>query len=231
MYRNYREPLKNLYSHLSLDKPRYKLGDKINGNIVLGDFNKEYSHNTVVARLSTSNAYSITSKRGLIDEQKIDLDSFGSANFEFQIPEFISGNNNNLYLTFFWDGKQIKSQYLEILKVDKAQTLMSASFDKSFYLLGENPTLNVKTNLYNGEPKGNLEFYSKYFTRNLFAESLDNKIFETDSNGEFSKEFRVQPDLELFENMYAPFTSLNLNLKTLIRKVKMFIHMLMPITI
>ena len=95
-------------------------------------------------------------------QQKINLDSFGSGDFEFQIPKFLNGNTNNLYLSFFWDGKLINYQYVEVMKVDKAQTLMSASFDKNFYLLGENVTLNVETNLYNGEPKGNVEFYSKY---------------------------------------------------------------------
>lgn len=208
----------SFYSHLVLDKPKYKLGDKINGTLLIGDFNQELVNNFVDVRLTSGYSSEYSSNNGLIEKQTIQMDSYGASDFSIRIPEFIDGNENFLYLNFYWNGKLVDSQTIEIMKIDKAQTVVTANLDKEFYLPGQNAKLSLNTSLFNGSVKPNVDFVFQNYSNRLLNQDFYEKSFQTNQNGEYVKELQITPDLELYRKMYSPYSDLFFNLRVLDKK-------------
>lgn len=208
----------SVYSNISLDKPKYKLGDTINGNFLMGDFSKEFANNKVNLYLSESYMTSEVSKDGYISSQSLDLSTYGSSDFSLKIPDNLNSNLNYIYLNFFWDGKRVADKYVELLKIDKAQTVLEGSFDKDFYLPGEDVTLNFSSYLFNGTEKSNMEVKNTSYSNMIFNDKLGSKIFITDENGKFTQTFKTQPHESLYSRMYSPIHSVYFNLMALDKK-------------
>ena len=208
----------SVYSNISLDKPKYKLGDTISGNFLMGDFSKEFANNKVNVYLSEKYMTNEVSKDGYISSQTLDLSTYGSSDFSLEIPENLNSNLNYIYLNFFWDGKRVAHKYLELLKIDKAQTVLEGSFDKDFYLPYEDVTLNFSSYLFNGSQKSNMEVENTSYANMIFKDRLGSEVFVTDKNGKFEQTFKTQPDYSLYSRIYSPINSVYLNLKALDKK-------------